>query len=324
MDTAVLQRISRISDNERSVMSMSAGALSDSAIPFDNMPLRRRDYIWNVIGSRQMVSTHMHTRFTDIPVHSHSYLEMMYVCAGTVIHQIEGYTCRMEAGDLLLMNRHVRHSITASREGDIAVNYIISRDFLSYAAARFRSSPHLKDFADEDRREDGKARFLLFRISEHPAVQNLLENLIRETLLQPNASQALLADTLSLVFRYLEAEPSLLLLGSPDEGEEDSLRRRIGDYLETSYRTATLTELSELIGLTPPYVSRRIVELFGTSFSELVKEKRLAEAERLLLHSDLSVSSIAEAIGYENNSFFHRRFREQYGTSPAKWRKRDR
>ena len=209
MDIGVLERISRISDNKHSVMSMSAGALSDSAIPFDNMPLRRRDYIWNVIGSRQMVSTHMHTRFTDIPVHSHSYLEMMYICAGTVCHQIEGY-------------------------------------------------------------------------------------------------------------------PSLLLLGSPDKGEEDTLRRRIGDYLETSYRTATLTELSELIGLTPPYVSRQIVELFGTSFSELVKEKRFAEAERMLLHSDLSVSSIAEAIGYENNSFFHRRFREQYGTSPAKWRKRDR
>jgi len=323
MDTAILKRISRISDTERSVMSMSASALSDSTIPFDNMPLRRQDYIWNVVGNRQMVSSHMHTRFTDIPVHSHSYIEMMYVCAGTVCHQIEGYTYRLEAGELLLMNRHVRHSITASKEEDIAVNYIISRDFLSYAAARFRSSPHLKTFAEEDRKENGKGRFLLFRVTEHPAVQNLLENLIRETLLQPNTPQALLADTLSLVFRYFETEPSLLIHGSPEKAEGDSLQRKIGDYLETSYRTATLTELSELIGMTPPYVSRRISELFGASFSDLVKEKRFAEAERLLLHSDMPVSAIAEAIGYENNSFFHRRFREQYGTSPAKWRKRD-
>lgn len=323
MDAALLKRISRISKAERSAMNMSASALSDSTIPFDNMPLRRRDYIWNVIGSRQMVSTHMHTRFTDVPVHSHSYLEMMYVCAGSVCHQIEGYPYRLETGGLLLMNHHARHSITASGEGDIAVNFIISRDFLSYAAARFRSSPLLKDFAEEDRKEDGKARFLIFRIADCPTVQNLLENLIRETLLKPNPPQALLADTLSLVFRYFETDPSLLVHGSPEEGEGDSLRRRIGDYLETSYRTASLTELSELIGMTPPYVSRRIVELFGASFSDLVKEKRFAEAERLLLQSDMPVSAIAEAIGYENNSFFHRRFREQYGTSPAKWRKRD-
>ncbi|MBE6621405.1 MAG: AraC family transcriptional regulator [Ruminococcaceae bacterium] len=323
MDASILARISHISANERSVMTMSAGALSDSAMPFDNMPLRRRDYIWNVIGSRQMVSSHMHTRFTDIPVHSHSYLEMMYVCAGSVSHQIEGHSYRMEAGELLLMNRHVRHSITASGEGDIAVNYIISRDFLSYAASRFRGSPHLREFADEDRKEDGKARFLLFCVKEHPAVENLLENLIRETLLKSGASQALLADTLSLVFRYFETVPSLLVHGSPEEGEGNSLRRTVSDYLETSYRTATLTELSELVGMTPPYVSRRITELFGASFSDLVKEKRFAEAERLLLHSDMPVSAIAEAIGYENNSFFHRRFREQYGTSPAKWRKRD-
>ncbi|MBQ8249339.1 MAG: helix-turn-helix domain-containing protein [Clostridia bacterium] len=324
MDKKLLEHISRISDNERSLMSMSEIALSESPMLFDNLPLRRRDYVWNVIGSRQMVSTHTHIRFVDIPIHSHNYIEMMYVCEGSVAHLIEGMPYTLEAGELLLMNRHVKHSITASGAEDIAVNYIISSDFISYAAPRFRSNPNLKDFADEERKEGGKPVYLIYSVKEDHALQNLLENLIRDTVLTPNTPQALNADTLCLIFRYLETRPSLLVHSSAGEGEEDSLRRRIGDYLETYYRTATLTELAETVGMTPPYVSRRVKELFGASFSELVKERRFSEAERLLLQSDIPVAAIAEAVGYENNSFFHRRFREQYGTSPSKWRKNGR
>ena len=40
--------------------------------------------------------------------------------------------------------------------------------------------------------------------------------------------------------------------------------------------------------------------------------------------SDMPVTRIAEAIGYENNSFFHKRFREQYGVTPAKWKRDNR
>ena len=326
MDAKILEYISQISDNERSLMNMSEKALSESPMLFDNLPLKRRDYVWNVIGSRQMVSTHTHIRFVDIPIHSHNYLEMMYVCAGSVTHLIEGNSHTLKEGELLLMNRHVKHSITASGADDIAVNYIISSDFISYAAARFRSNPTLKDFADEEHRESGKPVYLIYNVKDDYALQNLLENLIRDTVITPNTPQALSADTLSLIFRYLETRPELLIHSSASEGAEDSLRRRIADYLETYYQSATLTELAETVGMTPPYVSRRVKELFGASFSDLVKEKRFSEAERLLLQSDIPVAAIAEAVGYENNSnsFFYRRFREQYGTSPSKWRKNSR
>ena len=166
--------------------------------------------------------------------------------------------------------------------------------------------------------------YLIYSVKEDYALQNLLENLIHDTVITPNTPQALNADTLSLIFRYFETRPTLLVHSSSGECEENSLRRRIGDYLETYYRTATLTELAETVGMTPPYVSRRVKELFGASFSDLVKERRFSEAERLLLQSDIPVAAIAEAVGYENNSFFHRRFREQYGTSPSKWRKNGR
>lgn len=44
-------------------------------------------------------------------------------------------------------------------------------------------------------------------------------------------------------------------------------------------------------------------------------------AERLLKETDLSVADIVNNIGYENNSYFHKKFREIYGFSPANYRK---
>ena len=119
MDAKILEHISRVSDNERLLMSMSESAQSESPMLFDNLPLRRRDYVWNVVGNRQMVSTHTHIRFADIPMHSHNYIEMMYVCEGSVTHLIEGSLYTLKAGELLLMNRHVKHSITASGADDM-------------------------------------------------------------------------------------------------------------------------------------------------------------------------------------------------------------
>ncbi|MBE6636215.1 MAG: helix-turn-helix domain-containing protein [Ruminococcaceae bacterium] len=321
MKSELLEKLSRISEVEKSVMADNYSLLSDAEPAFANMSLRRRDYLFNVIGSgQQMVGARPHTRFVGIPLHAHNYLEMMYVCRGSIIHFIEGQTYVLEEGDLLVLNRHAKHSVAAAGAYDLAVNLIVSPDFPALSSARFRHHPALRDFSDEDRRTDGKSRFLIFRTIGLPAVANLMENLIEASLFEKQTPQILLTDTLSLLFRYLEMYPDTLL-HTTGARESDLLRQRIEDYIQTTYRSATLSELSDRLGLSAPYVSRRVKEIFGASFSDLVKDKRFSEAEQLLLHSDLSVSVIAETIGYENNSFFHRRFREQYGMSPTAWRK---
>lgn len=84
MKRELIDRLSDITNEEMSVLSDSYSLSSDAEPAFANMALRRRDYIWNVIGTRQTVTVKPHTRFVEIPVHSHSYVEMMYVCDGSI------------------------------------------------------------------------------------------------------------------------------------------------------------------------------------------------------------------------------------------------
>ena len=62
------------------------------------------------VPSRQMISLRPHTRFADFPMHWHDYVEMMYMLQGETLHGMpDGSTVRLQAGELLLINRHSAH-----------------------------------------------------------------------------------------------------------------------------------------------------------------------------------------------------------------------
>ena len=278
MKRELIDRLSDITNEEMSVLSDSYSLSSDAEPAFANMALRRRDYIWNVIGTRQTVTVKPHTRFVEIPVHSHSYVEMMYVCDGSITHFIDGQMLTLRSGELLLMNRHAKHSVSASGRHDIGMNFLISNDFMRQAGGKFRSSLPLSDFAENNLSDTGKSRWLVFRVGENSAIENLLENLIASSLSGENVPQIILSDTLSLIFRYLEMYPETLVGSTPHGSHGENEKAAITDYIQTNYRTASLTELSERLGMTPQYVSKLTVRLFGATFSGLVREKRFNES----------------------------------------------
>ena len=61
-------------------------------------------------------------------------------------------------------------------------------------------------------------------------------------------------------------------------------------------------------------------ELFGISAAEFLTERRFSEAKRHLRASDAHVSTIAYAVGYENNASFTRAFTKRFGVRPVQYR----
>lgn len=70
--------------------------------------------------------------------------------------------------------------------------------------------------------------------------------------------------------------------------------------------------------VSPRYVQRLFDEC-GSTFTEYVIERRLERAHRLLSdprHCDRTLTTIAFAVGFNDLSHFHRRFRRRYGATP--------
>jgi AraC family transcriptional activator of pobA len=60
----------------------------------------------------------------------------------------------------------------------------------------------------------------------------------------------------------------------------------------------------------------------GKTTSEIIKERMILEAQQLLHFSELTVSQIADQLGFEDSSYFARYFKKQVGFSPQDFRKK--
>jgi AraC-like DNA-binding protein len=78
------------------------------------------------------------------------------------------------------------------------------------------------------------------------------------------------------------------------------------------------------LGLSTRYV-QDLLTVSGTNFTERVIELRLRHAQQMLAdprHDDRKVSDIALASGFNDISYFNRRFRARFGCAPTQYRGR--
>ena len=85
-------------------------------------------------------------------------------------------------------------------------------------------------------------------------------------------------------------------------------------------RRLTLADVAGAVGRSPTYVTTLLTQATGRSAGDWIVSGRMAEARRLLLHSDERVDVVAERVGYADSTHFIRMFRREHGATPAAWR----
>lgn len=66
------------------------------------------------------------------------------------------------------------------------------------------------------------------------------------------------------------------------------------------------------------HIARRTL---GGSVSDLLLQRRIRAAQRLLAESTLPVSMVAHQVGFTDTAYFSRRFSQATGASPSRWRR---
>lgn len=82
----------------------------------------------------------------------------------------------------------------------------------------------------------------------------------------------------------------------------------------------TLSQIARRCGLNRSKLSRGFRALFQCSVSEALADRRLSEARRQLISTDLPVGLIGYRSGYQNNASFSRAFCRRYGLPPSDFR----
>lgn len=83
-----------------------------------------------------------------------------------------------------------------------------------------------------------------------------------------------------------------------------------------------LIQLAHDHGFTHNKLNKGFRELFGSTVYEYVRAIRLEKAREMLLSGDRNVTEACYGVGYSNISHFAKIYRQQYGESPSRSRKR--
>lgn len=276
------------------------------------------------LSEGRLVAVRPHSRFVEFPEHRHNYIEMMYICSGTITHCMNQKELVMEKGDLLLLNQQVRHSVKKAGYDDIGVNFIALPEFFDIPLGMLRKGNVLADFLVDTLRQNGQQpQYLLFRLGDHPPIENLMENMISSMMDGGEDEDVISQYSMGLVFLYLLKHLDRLTKSS-SQSYQDIVLQSILKYIDTSFQNASLTKIAEDLHQSLPVLSKLIRQSTGVTFQELLQRKKFQKAVMLLLETNLPVEEIAAAVGYENQSYFHRQFKARYGMTPAKYRREHR
>jgi AraC-like DNA-binding protein len=102
--------------------------------------------------------------------------------------------------------------------------------------------------------------------------------------------------------------------------EHDRALNGVRDYLHANLeRSVTMRELAVLASMSRFQLTRRFQQRYGLPVHGYLRHLRLEEAKRRLAHGH-EIAAVAAALGFVDQSHFHRRFRGSFGVTPGQWR----
>ncbi|MDF2963423.1 MAG: hypothetical protein K0S39_5158 [Paenibacillus sp.] len=117
--------------------------------------------------------------------------------------------------------------------------------------------------------------------------------------------------------------------GLIEEGGTDGFSNRgvqaIRDYIcQHFHENISLPALSERFHFSPQYIAKKFKELYNTTVVTYLTEVRMDKARSFLLHTEMSISELANELGYTDENYFGKVFKKQTGLTPLQYRKQSR
>lgn len=317
MNPELLARLAPVTAEEQAILDGQLTIQKDLYTSAKDFVIDSR----KLLEKGRLIELRPHTRFAHFPKHRHDYVEMVYMCSGSTTHIInDSDRIPLQEGDLLFLNQNATQEILPAGQNDIAVNFIILPEFFDRSLSMIEQENVLRDFLISTlAKNTSPAAYLHFQAKDILPVQNLLENMIWTLIHQKPGMNTINQTTMGLLFMNLSAFAESINQNAAGQYEQN-LVFSVLKYIETHYKNASLTDICAEHTLPPYYISRLLKKYTGSNFKELLQQRKLQQAAYLLSQTTLSVESVMDAIGYENSSYFYRKFREKYGCSPAEFR----
>lgn len=250
--------------------------------------------------------------------HFHDYYEIYYLVSGQRDYFIDNRTYHVEPGNIVLINKGVIHRT------------IGNSDAQGYERALFYYEKHFEE--EINQRFPNVDLFSIFNLDLHVFTlprenQKFIENQIVKIASECHNKPELYQEYIEVLFiellMYLKRCINDSLTAVP---QTTNLKlAKISDiiaFINNNYmHRLTLSLITEKFYISTSCFTKTFKDATGFTFVQYLNNLRIKHAQYMLRGTDLTVSDIAERVGYESATHFGRVFKKITGVSPLTYRK---
>lgn len=264
----------------------------------------KRILVENIANSREKLLIRR-KQLKNYDLHWHDCFEIELVLRGSAVQVLNGQRYEMQPGDIYLLNPTDFHSIET--EGAVVYNIMFSEEMLDEDV--------LQKILSIDKN-------IIFRLSQHElhSAEFMISQMLYEFENTAIYSDSVIKNLMECLFILILRKCGLSERES-EVGENDSIRKSVL-YLHSRFRdNPTLEQVASVAGLNKNYFSGLFHESTGKTYKEYLNSLKLEHAKKLVLTSNIPVTEICFASGFNSLTNFLRVFKEAYSFSPTAMRK---
>jgi AraC-like DNA-binding protein len=264
--------------------------------------------------------------------HRHEYFQIQINLGGDTVQHIGGAIRAFARNTLAFILPHRLHVIPHPDDGNFVLINFAQEFFLQHLPC---DPMDLEDVSLAEAPELAPFRFqehidFVLEDADFAEIEGLLQKMRElDQNRQLGTGLMLKGYLLQLIGKVCNVyEPQLLALSASKaekRGRRDALGR-VSSYIREHIADPdmTLKDAAAAAFLSPNYLTHLLRKETGSTFSELVLERRMRLARTHLINTTKPVSHIAEVCGFADEAYFSRRFRKANGLPPGQFRRQHR
>ena len=263
-------------------------------------------------------------------VHSHEYMQILYVNQGKITNQIEEHSEEVDQGELIFLPPFAKHSNTYFEGADVyTLSFLPSllddsfENPFQLLESNKLTSQYFTPFT-ESMKDHQLVRKLSFSPRDKVLLQKLVPALLgayqEENQLRVHADFCKVLQIIAEAYSYARQKGDESQQHTPNPHYEKM--QEILQHIHENYQeTLTAERMIEEAEMSATYFRVIFKELTGKSFVQYLNELRVFHAIDLMKNQKMPLKEIAFEVGFSDFQNFHRSFKKIIACSPSQFMK---
>lgn len=253
-------------------------------------------------------------KFVNTP-HRHSTFIAVFFTAGSGEHLVDFDTYPVAPGSVFLLQPGQAHSWKLSSDVDGFV-FFHTQEFYESVFVQKKMEDYPFFFLQKN--------FPLVQLDEKEVekIAPLFREIYDEFVSRKPAWESKVILLADLVYIELTRAYRHLELPSPNISPQYVRVQQLQKLIDSNFTVLKFPyQYAELMNMTTRHLSRICQETIQKSTNDLILNRIILEAKRMLVHSDVTVNEVAYQLGYEDYSHFVRLFKNKVGLTPKEFQR---